>query len=140
MTIKLRSGALIAPEKLESIYVQSYFIENIFIHAEPDMSHAVAIINPSATELSKRFPNTPLDQLCRDKEVATLILDDLHEIAKAHRLKAHEKVLVVKLVAHRFTTENGLLTSLFKVNRREAKKYFKKDLQALSAASLNKSV
>ena len=50
---KLAQGEYIAPEKLENIYVQSKYIQQIFVHGDSLQTHIVGVIvvDPDSSKL-----------------------------------------------------------------------------------------
>ena len=50
---KLAQGEYIAPEKLENVYIQSPYIQQIFVHGESLESYLVSIIVPDFHEITK---------------------------------------------------------------------------------------
>jgi long-chain acyl-CoA synthetase len=50
---KLAQGEYIAPEKLENVYIQSPYIQQIFVHGDSLESYLVAIIVPDFHEIKK---------------------------------------------------------------------------------------
>lgn len=50
---KLAQGEYIAPEKLENVYIQSPYIQQIFVHGDSLESFLVAIVVPDFDEVRK---------------------------------------------------------------------------------------
>lgn len=114
---KLAQGQFVSPEFLESIYIRSPFIEQIYIHGDILADSVVVVVVPNRTyaqafahehDLKNFDMNNPDPQFC------DAILQDLRSIAKKESLRIHEIPSQVIIDFEPFTPENGLLTSSFK--------------------------
>ncbi|KAB7503360.1 Long-chain-fatty-acid--CoA ligase 1 [Armadillidium nasatum] len=134
---KLSQGEYIVPEKIESIYLRSPYVGQVFVHGESLKSYVVGIIVPDVEEVkswarSNGISGT-LSVLCNDPRVKQLILDDITERGKNAGLKSFEQVKDIYLHPDPFSVQNGLLTPTLKSKRPELRKYFKPQLDDLYA-------
>ncbi|XP_077865938.1 long-chain-fatty-acid--CoA ligase 5-like [Saccoglossus kowalevskii] len=132
---KLAQGEYLAPEKIESIYIRSPFVLQVFVHGDSFKNYAVAVIVPDPDELSKWAKSNEisgtLQELCKNKDVKKAILEDIQSRGKEYGLKSFEQAKDIHVVPDQFTVENGLLTPTSKSKRPALKKYFMTELEAL---------
>ncbi|KAM9194596.1 long-chain-fatty-acid--CoA ligase 1 isoform 3-T4 [Dugong dugon] len=92
---KLAQGEYIAPEKIESIYVRSEPVAQVFVHGESLQSFLIAIVVPDFETLcpwaKKRGLEGSLEELCRNKDVKKAILEDMVRLGKDSGLKPFEQ-------------------------------------------------
>nr|AEN94433.1 long-chain fatty-acid-CoA ligase FadD9 [Philodina roseola] len=101
---KLAQGQFVSPEHLESIYLQSPFVDQIYIHGDLLSNLVNAVI----------IPNQDYVQHQSSLNLEQAILTDLHRIGQEESLRPHEIPSQVIIDHERFTPENGLLTSSMK--------------------------
>ncbi|KAM9622313.1 long-chain-fatty-acid--CoA ligase 1 isoform 5-T18 [Trichechus inunguis] len=92
---KLAQGEYIAPEKIETIYVRSEPVAQVFVHGESLQSFLIAIVVPDVETLcpwaKKRGLEGSLEELCRNKDVKKAILEDMVRLGKDSGLKPFEQ-------------------------------------------------
>lgn len=116
---KLSQGEYIVPEKIENIYVNSKYVEQVFVHGESlkvilnheknsdinlisikfFQSCIVAIVVPNVETVkswasSNNIPGT-LTVLCNNAEIKNLILSDMTTLGKDAGLKSFEQVRII---------------------------------------------
>jgi long-chain acyl-CoA synthetase len=138
--VKLSNGEFIHPERLETLYDQSTYIRQIFVHGDSYMPNAVAIVHPNFDVLQPKFPDLSPADICRDKAANLVVFQDIAKFGKLAQLKNFEKVTQVRLVETPFTVDNGLLTPTQKLNRHMARKKFKKEIRRMYRETLNKTI
>ncbi|XP_035211177.1 long-chain-fatty-acid--CoA ligase 5-like [Stegodyphus dumicola] len=125
---KLAQGEYIVPEKIESIYLSSQFITQIFVHGESLQASLVAIAVPDQDVLTEWCKNNSIKgtwkKICENKTVKQFLLDDITKLGKEAGLKSFEQVKDIYLHPEPFTVESGLLTPTMKTKRPECRKYF----------------
>uniref|UniRef100_A0A8C6ZRJ6 Arachidonate--CoA ligase n=1 Tax=Nothoprocta perdicaria TaxID=30464 RepID=A0A8C6ZRJ6_NOTPE len=134
---KLAQGEYIAPEKIENVYLRSEPLAQVFVHGESLQAFLIAIVVPDPETLSiwakKRGFEGSYEELCKNKDLKKLILEDMVRIGKESGLKSFEQVKDIALHAEMFSIENGLLTPTLKAKRPELRKYFKSQIDELYA-------
>eukprot|EP01117_Protostelium_nocturnum_P016832 TRINITY_DN6740_c0_g2_i1.p1 TRINITY_DN6740_c0_g2~~TRINITY_DN6740_c0_g2_i1.p1 ORF type:complete len:1204 (-),score=415.77 TRINITY_DN6740_c0_g2_i1:30-3641(-) len=132
---KLAQGEFVAPEKLEILFVNSKYVDQIFVTGDGLQSYIVAIVVPNFTNLcatlNKNCNEDEMSKLCESQEAKDLIFQDLVRIAQEEHLATYEIPLRLGLRKERFTIENGLLTSTQKVARNSARTFFKESIDQL---------
>ncbi|ORY04414.1 acetyl-CoA synthetase-like protein [Basidiobolus meristosporus CBS 931.73] len=132
---KLSQGEFVAPEKIESIYENSVFVQHIFVYGDPLKSYLVAIVVPEVESLIDwaKDNNVPceLASLCQSDALNTMIHKDLVRIGREYDLLGYEQVKKIHLHSEPFSTENNLLTPSFKLRRTVAKQFFAETIQSL---------
>jgi long-chain acyl-CoA synthetase len=105
---KLQQGEYIAPEKIESVYLKSLFLAQIFVHGNSLKNHLIAVVVPEEAvfaEWAKKMNlNVPFKQLCKSPKVKEVILADLNRLANEFDLKGFEKVNL--FIFYYFTKKN----------------------------------
>jgi fatty acid CoA ligase FadD9 len=114
---KLSQGQFVSPELLQNIYVQSAFIEQIYIHGDLMADAVSAVVVPNlehAQAFAQEHRLTVSDLSNGHGAFHDRLLADLRQIADKESLRAHEipSRLVIDLCP--FTADNGLLTSSMK--------------------------
>jgi fatty acid CoA ligase FadD9 len=114
---KLAQGQFVSPESLQSIYIRSPFVEQIYIHGDILADSVAAVVVPNrayaqAFALEHNLKN--FDMNTPDPKFCDAVLQDLRLIAKKESLRVHEIPSQLVIDFEPFTPENGLLTSSFK--------------------------
>ncbi|EPQ15626.1 Long-chain-fatty-acid--CoA ligase 1 [Myotis brandtii] len=132
---KLAQGEYIAPEKIETIYVQSEPVAQVFVHGDSLQAFLIAIVVPDVETLGLWAGNRGLvgsfQELCRSKDVKKAILEDLVRLGKDSGLKPFEQIKGIALHPELFSIENGLLTPTMKAKRPQLQNYFKSQIEEL---------
>ena len=94
---KLQQGEYIAPEKIENIYVRSKFVAQVFVYGSSYKSNLISIVVPEETVLyewaEQNNAKADMKELCKNKELKKIILDDLNKLGKEGGLKGFEQVI-----------------------------------------------
>jgi long-chain acyl-CoA synthetase len=135
---KLAQGEYIAPEKIENVYSKDTLVAQIFVHGDSLQSSLVAVLVPEEEALksflaakSPKFAKLSHSELCKDPEVAQLVLNQLNKVGKKAGLHGFELAKAVYLEEEQFTMEKDLLTPTLKVKRPQAKKYYEDKIAAM---------
>ena len=124
---KLANGQFVSPEYLQGIYMQSPFIEQIYIHGDPMDNHVVAVVVPNKG-YAQAFVNnhhlTQFDMNNPDPLFVDALMNDIRSIAAKESLGKHEIPLRLIVDFEPFTAENGLLTSSLKLCRRKIASHY----------------
>lgn len=134
--VKLRSGFIIAPERIQSIYNQSAFVSESFVDSDPNQNFLVAIVVPEVDYLNRWCVQNNLilttDQACRDILFRHHVMTDMLSTGQREGLMSHEQVSNISLYPKSFTVENNLLTPNFETRRSFCKNFFRPLIQDLS--------
>uniref|UniRef100_A0A0M3IQE1 long-chain-fatty-acid--CoA ligase n=1 Tax=Ascaris lumbricoides TaxID=6252 RepID=A0A0M3IQE1_ASCLU len=133
---KLSQGEYITPERIESIYLRSKLITQIFIYGESMKSSIIAIVVPNIEVLNewshKRFGITMTsNELCASNEMKNLIMCDMTRIATDAELHSFEKVKDIYLSPEPFSVENDEITPTLKLRRAKLQEHYSKQLAQL---------
>uniref|UniRef100_A0A673LDJ9 Arachidonate--CoA ligase n=1 Tax=Sinocyclocheilus rhinocerous TaxID=307959 RepID=A0A673LDJ9_9TELE len=132
---KLAQGEYISPEKIESIYIRSEPVSQLYVHGDSLQSCLVGIIVPDPEVLpswaQKKGFEGCYDELCGNKELKKAILDDMVRLGKASGLHSFEQVKDIHIHKEMFSIQNGLLTPTLKSKRPELKEYFSRAIEQL---------
>lgn len=126
---KLSQGEYILPEKIENVYLQSLYIEQIFIAGNSFKTHPVALVVPNEDAALKwaaaaGLEKATLTDLCVMPAFKEAVAQDMEAIAKANNLNGFEKPKEFRMISEPFSPENLRLTPTLKaVRRRIAEDY-----------------
>ncbi|CAI5448660.1 unnamed protein product [Caenorhabditis angaria] len=131
---KLPQGKFVAPEGVESLYISSRFVNQVYVHGDVQKPWLVAIVSPDVAQLTayaeSRFNITgkSIEELCKEPELINAIQRKLMLITKTHDRPKYEGVYAVHLTPVQFTSENGLTTPTLKNKRHSLAKWFEKEI------------
>jgi long-chain acyl-CoA synthetase len=135
---KLQQGEYVAPEKLENVFSDSSYVEQIFVYGDSLKNYIVAIIVPNRYKIVEFYKMKDVicdihdcEQYFDKEELKQEILKDLETTGKKADLKGFEIVKKIHLFKGTFGVENDLATPTQKIKRHNAKKYFKEILDEL---------
>lgn len=116
--VKLSGGEYIAIERLESVYKSSNLVSNICVHAHSDAKQPMAIIFPREDNLTsaaqKLGASGDLEELCKNRDVAKMVMDDVNGVGKKAGFKNLEMLQTVLLVP-----EELAMTAAQKLSRKD---------------------
>merc|ERR1711974_86793 len=119
--VKGPGGEYIALEKLESVYKNSSFVQNVCVFVSKDVPKVIAIIEPSERKKEESNAN----------EFKKLVLEDLRETGTANQLRKYELVTDVIIVDEEWSSDNNMLTAAMKLNRRAIYSECEEELDSL---------
>lgn len=126
---KLSQGEYISPEKIESIYVRSLFVAQIFVDGDSLKDNIVAIVVPDEPYLMKYCKTNKIKgsfkELCKNQEIRRIIFNDITEIGKKSVLMSYEKIKNIYLYDELFSIDNEFATPTLKLRRINLRKHFK---------------
>lgn len=135
---KLAQGEYVAPEKIENVYVQCRFVQQIYVDGDSLERHLVAIVVPQEktvrqlyTELVGDGETKPLAEICEEKRVVTAMLAEMHKFGKGKGLNSIEQVKAIHMEAESFSVDNGLLTPTLKAKRPQLRAKYKEVMARL---------
>uniref|UniRef100_A0A4W2C1F3 Long-chain-fatty-acid--CoA ligase n=1 Tax=Bos indicus x Bos taurus TaxID=30522 RepID=A0A4W2C1F3_BOBOX len=92
---KLAQGEYIAPEKIETVYIRSSLVSQIFVHGESLQSFLVGVVVPDPDALppfaAKIGVKGSIEELCQNQTIKKAILEDMHKIGIDGGLKSFEQ-------------------------------------------------
>ncbi|KAJ8347965.1 hypothetical protein SKAU_G00265540 [Synaphobranchus kaupii] len=132
---KLAQGEYISPEKIETIYIRSEPISQLYVHGDSLQSCLVGIVVPDPEVMPlwarKRGLEGCYGDLCKNKDLKKAIMDDMVKLGKASGLHSFEQVKDIYVHCEMFSINNGLLTPTLKAKRPELKEFFKGEIEQL---------
>jgi len=124
--VKPPHGEYIAPERLESIYKNSPFVDNIMVYASSKHNDLIALVVPNKKTLqdwaNANGVHHEWEKLCDDPKAEKAVLESLNKVWKEANLRSMERLATVKLFHVEWTPENGWLTAALKLRRNEIHK------------------
>ncbi|DBA03110.1 TPA: hypothetical protein N0F65_003357 [Lagenidium giganteum] len=136
---KLSQGEYVAPEKIEGVYQQSAFVQQMFVHGDSLQSFLVGVVVPDP-DAAKKWQeengkaDVSLAELCaNDAEFKAAVAKDMLDKAHMNKLFGFEMVKKMHLHPEAFTAEQNLVTPTFKLKRPQLQKHFEKQITAMYA-------
>ena len=133
---KLAQGQFVSPEYLQNIYLQSSFVQQIYIHGDL-LSHCVsAVVIPDrkyALAYAQQYHLIDFDTKNPHPQFVNALKEDLRHIGEQEQVRKHEIPSHVIIDFEPFTPENGLLTSSMKPCRYKIAKHYAHLLQSSSS-------
>lgn len=131
---KLQQGEYVAAEKVENTYLKGDKLAEIFIHGESTESFVIAIAVPHKKAVEefaeKRTLTGTFEELCRNEGIRADFVTYLNAVGKEGGLQGFEQVKNIFLETQPFLTK-GILTNTMKIQRHEAKKFYRSTIDAL---------
>ncbi|SAM84446.1 related to long-chain-fatty-acid-CoA ligase [Ustilago bromivora] len=128
--VKLSGGEYIAIERLESVYKSSNLVSNICVHAHSDAKQPMAIIFPREDNLvaaaQKIGASGDLEELCKNRDVAKMVMDDVNVVGKKAGFKNLEMLQTVLLVH-----EELAMTAAQKLSRKDIVNKYEGEIKKL---------
>jgi long-chain acyl-CoA synthetase len=139
---KLSQGEFVAPDKIQTILMESKYINQIFVYGESHFSFAVALVYPELNECIEFLKkNKKLDKINYDKiNVNDLygnkimekeILNDINIVGKEFGLKGFEIPKKIRIIKEPFSLENNLMTPTLKLKRKNIKDRYNNSIKNL---------
>jgi len=113
--IKLSQGEYVSLQKLSSVYSQSKYVKQIYVHAGLHSRFLVAVVVPDNATVPK-----------------ATIIESLNETAKQQSLLGFERIRDIILTNEEFTTENGMMTPSQKQCRKKIEDKFKAQIESIT--------
>ena len=130
---KLSQGEYIVPAKLESIYYQSPYIQQMMIYGNSNMNNIIAIIKPDSIKCADALGITE-EELVKDEEnpkLKELIRLDLEKYASEAKFNGLEKIKYMIITFEGFTVNNQCMTPTMKFVRKKIEIKFKERIDRL---------
>ncbi|PWY99700.1 acetyl-CoA synthetase-like protein [Testicularia cyperi] len=128
--VKLSGGEYIAIERLESVYKSSNLVSNICVHAHSDAKQPMAIVFPREDNLKpaaqKVGASGDLEELCKNRDVAKIVMDDINAQGKKAGFKNLEMLQTVLLVP-----EELAMTAAQKLSRKDITKKYEAEIKKI---------
>ena len=128
----------IALERLEAMYKSCRLVAKVCIHASAKAKQPIAIIFPNENTLrivlmQRSLPRVnvgaPLMDLCRDRAVQQLMLEECNTTGKRNDLKLIEMLAAVILTTEEWTLRSSLSTAAQKVRRSQIARHFEQEIK-----------
>ena len=135
---KLSQGEYIAPEKIEVSVKKCASVAAVFVHGDSLQSQLVCVVcpDPAAIEAFAKGEGIAGDlaALCANAACRAWMLKQVTDVCRAEKLKGFEVPRAVHLEPTPWVPGETLLTPSFKLKRADAKKFYKKEIDAMYAA------
>jgi long-chain acyl-CoA synthetase len=139
---KLSQGEYVAPDKVQTILVNSKYINQIFLYGDSQYSYAIALVYPELKEcidyLKKiksegniNYDELKIEDLCGNKNLIQEIIRDADEIGRKSDLKGFELPKKILIIKEPFSLENNLLTPTLKLKAKEIKNKYNEEIKKL---------
>lgn len=134
---KLSQGEYVAAEKVESAYLKSCFVSQIFVYGDSLQYYLVAVVVPEEGYIRKHWahdngysPEASFEDICQDPRIKQTIMEDMAKYAKEDKLLGFEVVKKIFIEPKAWTVDD-MLTPTQKLMRYQAKIKYQDAIKAL---------
>ena len=131
---KLSQGEYIIPNKLESVYNKSKYVNQILIYGNSMKNNIIGIITLDK-KVSSEFlglgKEADINEMIKSDILKEGIRKDLERLADEAQFNSLEKVKYFILSPEEFTIENQMMTPNLKMVRKKIEEHFKKEINEL---------
>lgn len=136
--VKLQAGEYVSLGKVESALKSLTVIDEICAYAESSKNFVVALIVPNPKQLQEiaekeGIKDTEFADLCESPVVIKAVLKEIAEQARKANLQKFEVPTAITLSKELWTPESGLVTSSFKLKRKDIQNHFQNDINKMYA-------
>ncbi|KAI7695621.1 hypothetical protein SSS_04687 [Sarcoptes scabiei] len=135
---KLPNGEYISFGKIEGTLKTASLIENCCICIDSHKNDIIALIVPNTKHLkllANKYNKSDLShsQLCHDKTINEKIMQEINDICKKSKFHRREIPKSLYVCDEEWTPDNDLLTSAFKLKRKNVYKHYEREISQLFA-------
>ncbi|WP_440557359.1 carboxylic acid reductase [Streptomyces sp. SCPE 10] len=123
--LKLAQGEFVAVSRLEALYTSAPSIRQIYVYGSSERSYLLAVIVPAPEVLA----STGVE----DARLRRRLRESLQQVANEAELNSYEVPRDFLIETEPFTTDNGLLTGVKKLQRPALKRHYGDRLESLYA-------
>ena len=136
---KMQQGEYISPEKIENIYLNCKYIEQIFVHGNSLKSYLICIAYPKKDDIINFFKNKGIKEInennyknyLENEDLKKEIINVMDKFGRDNNLMVFELPKKIYLVKEPFTIDNQIMTPTMKLRRHFARKYFEEQINKL---------
>ena len=136
---KMQQGEYISPEKIENIYLNCKYIEQIFVHGNSLKSYLICIAYPKKDDIINFFKNKGIKEInennyknyLENEDLKKEIINVMDKFGRENNLMGFELPKKIYLVKEPFTIDNQIMTPTMKLRRHFARKYFEEQINKL---------
>ena len=136
---KMQQGEYISPEKIENIYLNCKYIEQIFVHGNSLKSYLICIAYPKKDDIINYFKNKGIKEInennyknyLENEDLKKEIINIMDKFGRENNLMGFELPKKIYLVKEPFTIDNQIMTPTMKLRRHFARKYFEEQINKL---------
>ena len=136
---KLQQGEYISPEKVEAIYENCKYIEQIFVYGNSLKNYLVCVVHPKIDDIVNYFQTKGINNVdknnCKDyfdnEDLKTEIIKEMDTFGRKNGLKGFELPKKIYLFKDKFSVENKIITPTMKIKRHVAKKIFEEEINKM---------
>ncbi|KAF2366526.1 AMP-dependent synthetase/ligase [Trinorchestia longiramus] len=135
--IKLQNGEYVALGNVETSLKSHGLVNNMCAFGDTNKNYVVMVVVPAEEPLRKlaesigRSQPATFENLCRDPKVINAVLNELTEHGKNQNLHKFELPKKLYLSTDEWTPGNGLITSAFKLRRKQLSKHYATQVAAM---------
>jgi len=132
--VKLQQGEYVALSKVENAMKSSRFTALPMTYANSTMSYCIALIcpnQPALESLGIAPAGTSMSDLCKNEDIIKAVEADIKAACSKAKLAKFEIPSKVILIDDLWTPDNGMLTAVQKLKRKEIEKKHKAQIAAV---------
>ena len=140
---KLSQGEYVAPDKVQTILINSKYINQMFLYGDSHYSFAVALVYPELKECIEflkqnengiynvDYDKLKIEDICNNQKLIEEILKDCDDIGRKNDLKGFEIPKKILIIKEPFSLENNLLTPTLKLKGKEIKNKYNEEIKKM---------
>ncbi|CRL04303.1 CLUMA_CG017401, isoform A [Clunio marinus] len=136
--VKLQAGEYVSLGKVETEMKLCPIVENICVIALPSKNHVIAVVAPNEKILGEVAESMAIrgdfKSLCANTTLQKVILKDITEHGKKYKLFKFEIPTAIIVSDEPWTPESDLVTSAFKIKRKEVFAKYKNEINIIYPA------
>ncbi|OMJ69666.1 hypothetical protein SteCoe_32541 [Stentor coeruleus] len=140
---KLAEGEYIAPEKIESVYLNSPFVSQVFVYGSSLETFIVAVVIPDEDYIrkawmrpEKNIRDKKFSEICEMPDIKNIVMQSMIEKGRENKLMGFEIVKKIHLDSVLWTTDD-MLTPTQKLRRYMAKQKYQEILNKMYSEEQN---
>eukprot|EP01080_Neovahlkampfia_damariscottae_P000077 gene77-4326_t len=131
---KLAQGEFVAPEPLELLYLDSKFIDQIFVYGDSLATFVLAVVVPKMETVNLWAKSENIDlgyDLSKCETLKKKLIQEITDIGLEAKKPAYEIPFDIIIETEKFTSDNGKMTSSNKIARATLNKFYKKPMRKI---------
>ncbi|EFA86744.1 Putative transposase [Heterostelium album PN500] len=129
-SFKLSNGEFVCAEKLETLYSNSKYIQNIFVYGDSMKSFLVGVVIPTQEAL-KKVGNISIKDANKSNPLKKLIYQDIEKISQMNMGLIYEIPKIISIDSTEWSIDNNLINPNGKYNRNNLFNFYEASISSM---------